>query len=440
MQPQSCDTMVALGNTTVSGQTIFAKNSDRPADECQPLVLQARQAHAPGAQTRCQFVTIPQVATTYRHIGSRPYWCWGYEHGFNEYQVAIGNEALHSKLPEASAAKLVGMEILRLGLERSRTAAEAVTVITALVTTYGQGKFANSAGVRTYDNGYIVADPREAYVIETAGHDWVVKRVDRALGISNVYSVETDWQSISPTAESNAITKGWWQATGERFNFADAYTADSRQLGSGAMRRARSCAVLNLRAGIIDARTMMAILSDHSDGYAPQEDWQPAVRSSTGICRHPEVDGSGGCTAASLVAEFCDNDTRLPIYWCSLYSPCLSLFLPIFIEGELPPLLTIGDATPSDASPWWLFHQLNQLVLNGAPHAAEIVRMRWEPLQNELFASAQRLAQAAKELIDDGQRTEATAQLTAYMAENAAQMVATVKALHTELAVAPVWA
>ena len=434
MQPQSCDTMVALGNSTVSGQTIFAKNSDRPADECQPLVLHERQDHAPGALTHCQFVTIPQVVTTYRHVGSRPYWCWGYEHGFNEHQVAIGNEALHSKLPEATEAKLVGMEILRLGLERSRTAAEAVDVMTSLISQYGQGKFANSAGVRTYDNGYIVADPREAYVIETAGHDWAVKRVSSAIGISNVYSVETDWQHLSPTAEQSAVDQGWWQVNRGRFNFADAFTVSSRTEGSGAMRRARSCAVLSLRAGSIDARTMMAILSDHSDGLSPQEDWQTAVRSSTGICRHPEANGEGGCTAASLVAELCADGSRLPIYWCSLYSPCLTLFLPLFIEGELPQVLTLGDGTPSTDSPWWLFHGLNRLVLNGPPDAAEQVRNGWQPMQQALFTSAYDVAHEAKELIDDGHAAEASRRLTDYMAVNAAWMIDTVQTLHTELA------
>lgn len=432
--PQSCDTMVALGNSTTTGQTIFAKNSDRPADECQPLVLRERQHHAPGAQTHCQFVTIPQVATTYRHLGSRPYWCWGYEHGVNEHQVAIGNEALHAKLPEASEPKLVGMEILRLGLERARSAAEAVAVMTDLISSYGQGKFANDAGVRTYDNGYIIADPREAYIIETAGHDWAVKRVEDAIGISNVYSVETDWQQLSPTAEVTAIAQGWWQPNGGRFNFADAFTKESRSEGSGAMRRARSCAVLNLRRGTIDARTMMAILSDHSDGNTPEEDWQTAVRSSTGICRHPKVDGSGGCTAASLVAEFCDDGSRLPIYWCSLYSPCLSLFLPIFVEGDLPNVLTIGDATPSDESPWWHFHKLNRLVLNGPDDAAVRVRARWQPLQNELFVSAHELAYQAKAFMEDGREQEATEALTHYMAENTVRMLETVEILHNELA------
>ena len=43
--PKSCDTMVALPSATKENQTIFAKNSDRPATECQPLVQRARETH-----------------------------------------------------------------------------------------------------------------------------------------------------------------------------------------------------------------------------------------------------------------------------------------------------------------------------------------------------------------------------------------------------------
>ncbi|MGA1198097.1 MAG: secernin-3, partial [Candidatus Latescibacterota bacterium] len=107
MFPQSCDTMVALGEATAHGQTIFAKNSDRPGKECQPLELHGRETHAVGAQTQCQFVTLPGVEVTYRHVGSRPIWCWGYEHGFNEHQVVIGNEAVHSHLPVSTTPKLI---------------------------------------------------------------------------------------------------------------------------------------------------------------------------------------------------------------------------------------------------------------------------------------------------------------------------------------------
>jgi hypothetical protein len=38
---RSCDTMVAMGEAAGKGQTLFAKNSDRPPEECQPLVQRA---------------------------------------------------------------------------------------------------------------------------------------------------------------------------------------------------------------------------------------------------------------------------------------------------------------------------------------------------------------------------------------------------------------
>lgn len=85
MLPRSCDTIVALGSATANGQTLFAKNSDRPEHEAQPLVLHDRTSHDAEALTRCQFVELPEAGTTWRHIGSRPYWCWGYEHGFTEH-------------------------------------------------------------------------------------------------------------------------------------------------------------------------------------------------------------------------------------------------------------------------------------------------------------------------------------------------------------------
>ena len=99
--PDSCDTMVALGSSTVSGNTLFAKNSDRLPNECQPLVQVKRGKHKAETVVNCQFIDVPQVAVTYAHVGSRPYWCWGYEHGFNEHQVVIGNEAVKSRLEEA---------------------------------------------------------------------------------------------------------------------------------------------------------------------------------------------------------------------------------------------------------------------------------------------------------------------------------------------------
>ena len=421
--PQSCDTMVALKGATENGQTIFAKNSDRPRDECQPLVLHERREHPAGAVTRCQFVSLPEARVTYRHVGSRPYWCWGYEHGFNEHQVVIGNEAVFSKF-EFSEPKLVGMELLRLGLERGRTAAEAVETMTDAISRLGQGKFANAAGVRTYDNGFIVADPKEAYILETAGHHWVAKRVRGAIGISNVYSLETDWDSVSPEAEADAIRQGWWRPGSGRFNFADAFTSVDRSSGSGFNRRARSCAVLRHRSGGVGARTMMALVSDHADGAGP-EGFQAALNPGKGICMHSTGTGAEatGNTAASLVADLCADGSRLPVYWCSFYSPCLGIFLPTFIEGDLPQMLSAGGAAPGEGSPWWLFHRLSAAVRREPDVLADMVRSQWKGFQAELFESAYEYAAEGRRLMDDSRAAQASALLTKYMARNAATML-----------------
>src|SRR5436190_14071887 len=128
----SCDTAVAVGSATADGSVIFAKNSDRRANEAQPLHHSPRRRHPPGATLRTQYLEIPQVGETWELIGSRPYWLWGYEIGVNEWGVAIGNEAVMSKAPHAEPAGLLGMDLIRLGLERGRTAAEAVQVIGSL--------------------------------------------------------------------------------------------------------------------------------------------------------------------------------------------------------------------------------------------------------------------------------------------------------------------
>jgi len=424
--------MVAVPGATRHGHTVFAKNSDRPKDECQPLELHARRSHAPDSTVRCTFIPIPQANITWRHVGSRPWWCWGYEHGFNEHQVVIGNEALHSKLDPAPEPNLIGMDLVRVGLERGRTAREAVDEITQLVSEFGQGKFAQYADL-LYDNGYIVADPTEAYVIETAGREWAVAPVRDALGISNVYSVGADYSRLSESAQALAVAKGWYTEE-EAFSFADAFTEGSRVDGSGPRRRRRSCAVLGNAVGRIDVHTMMSLLSDHSDATVPEEPFETEINPGHGICAHFGFDDQGsvtsGNTAASLVADLCGDESRLPVYWCSFYSPCLSLFFPVFMEAGLPEVLAFGSEQPDNDSPWWRVHHLNAAIRDAGSGAVSLVRGRWRGLQESLITSAYEHAVEAKKLIKGGNELEANAMLTRYVGDNVDAMLRVVDELN----------
>jgi secernin len=301
-------------------------------------------------------------------------------------------------------------------------------VITDLVSEYGQGKFDNEPGVGTYDNGYIVADPTEAYVIETAAHEWVVKRVQSTIGISNIYSIETDYESISDSAVELAKGNGWWSSSGH-FNFSAAFSADQDQVISGAARRKRSCAVLDRIDGGIGVDTMMSILRDHSDAANPEEPYLMDISHGGGICMHFNKDVNGkvnsGNTAASLIADLCGDGSRLPVYWCSFYSPCLSLFFPIFIEAELPGELARGGQFVEDdaQSPWWKFHRLNVLAREAGGEGVNLVRSSWDQLQGELMLSAYEIAAKARRQIEDGQSEQAEQMLTNYVTQNISIML-----------------
>ena len=419
----SCDTMVSLGATSANGQTIFAKNSDRPADECQPLVMRPRTEHPAGTTTHCQFVSLPEAPVTYRHVGSRPYWCWGYEHGFNEHQVVIGNESLPSKLAPASEPRLVGMEIVRLALERAATASEAVNVMTQVIERHGQGKFENDQGVRTYDNLFLIADPHEAFVLEAVGRQWAARQVTGAHGISNVATLGADAERVSDGAAGAAAELGLCDAApGRPFRFADAF-GDRDASASGIARQRRSTALLREREGRIDARTMMRILSDHSDGEQPDEPFVEDIRGSVSICVHREDGGFPGATAASLVADSCADGSRLPVYWCGLSSPCMTRFYPVFLQGDLPRVLAIGGETPAEDSPWWTFRRLARSGVHGGLTRRAEIRAAWRELQGELFESAHEMASRGREMIDSGRSADVSKMLTGYMDSAVSRML-----------------
>src|SRR5437667_8958052 len=127
-----CDTVAALGRATVDGHTLFAHNSDRPLRECQALTRLPRREYSPGEKVRMQEVELPQVRQTATVLGSRPEGCWGFTHGVNEHAVAVATTSMRTKLA-ANDPGLLGTDLVRLTLERSDSARQAVDHLTDLI-------------------------------------------------------------------------------------------------------------------------------------------------------------------------------------------------------------------------------------------------------------------------------------------------------------------
>src|SRR3954447_4110885 len=173
-----CDCLVALGAATAEGDTLFAKNSDRPPTEVQLLEWFEPRVES---RTRTTYMEIDaHDGPTLRFDGSRPSWMWGVEHGVNEAGVAVGNATIYTTLdPRGSPDALTGMDLVRLALERGATAAAAVEVVVGLIEAHGQGGSGHEAAARPYWSSFLVADPLRAFVVETSGRTTAVEEVAR---------------------------------------------------------------------------------------------------------------------------------------------------------------------------------------------------------------------------------------------------------------------
>ncbi|XP_030642690.1 secernin-3 [Chanos chanos] len=268
MYPSSCDTFVALPPSTKGQHVVFGKNSDRPCDEVQEVVYFPAKDYSAGEKVECTYIEIEQALHTYAVVLSRPAWLWGAEMGANEHQVCIGNEAVWGRMSVDGEEALLGMDLVRLGLERADSARDALDVIVELLERYGQGGncMEDTCGF-TYHNSFLISDRTEAWVLETAGKYWAAERVTSGhRNISNQYSITTQIDKEHPQMREYAKTQGWWDGQAP-FSFAEVYSfMTTARIEDSNSRYCQGQKLLKKSDGHITAESMMGILRDKESG------------------------------------------------------------------------------------------------------------------------------------------------------------------------------
>ncbi|KFO72616.1 Secernin-2, partial [Cuculus canorus] len=198
---------VALPPHTATPAVIFGKNADRPRHEVQEIVYVPAAVHRPGDKVQCTYLEIEQAERTHAVVLSRPAWLWGAEMGANEHGVCVGNEGVWTREPVGEDEALLGMDLVRVGLERGSSAQEAPGGIGTEIT-------AEHAGLR-----------------------------------------------------QRARSQGWWSGDGE-FSFAEVFSlAQQPARMEAAKARYRAGKELPRQPGRhITAETFMAILRDKTSG------------------------------------------------------------------------------------------------------------------------------------------------------------------------------
>ena len=180
--------------------------------------------------TRVYHGQIPEAPETYLVTGN-----------INEWQVAISETTFEGRdeLVDRKGTIDYG-SLMDLGLQRARTAREAIRVMTSLAEKYG---FCSSG------ESFTVCDPNEAWLLEMCGCGpgsnnvvWMAVRVpDNAVlahanqsRIRRVDLTDTANVKISPNCINFARKRGYFKGSDSEFSFCDAYnppTFGGRRLG-----------------------------------------------------------------------------------------------------------------------------------------------------------------------------------------------------------------
>ena len=69
--------------------------------------------------------------------------------------------------------------------------------MTGLLQTCGQGGIADAAHQEAYDSSFLIADPTQAFVLETAGSDYAAAPFPAGAAISNRITLGAEWTRAS---------------------------------------------------------------------------------------------------------------------------------------------------------------------------------------------------------------------------------------------------
>ena len=223
----ACTNLIAGKKATTDGSVMITYAADSHG-LYGDLSHTPRAKHAPGEMrkvvewdTNKPLGEIPQPAETYNVVGN-----------MNEFQVAIGETTWggHEELLDTTGNSIIDYgSLIQIALERSKSAREAIKVMTDLVEEFGYASEGES---------FSIADKDEVWVLEMIGKGaekgavWMAVRIpdDAISGHANEPRIRkvdlNDKENVlySPDVISFARKRGYFDGKDEDFSFADAYS------------------------------------------------------------------------------------------------------------------------------------------------------------------------------------------------------------------------
>lgn len=366
-----CDTFMALPSATLDKNVLFAKSADCEVNEANAIVRIPRRKHVKGETLRVTHLVIPQAEETYEVFLTKAFWTYGCEIGINEYGLAMGEEAVFTTEMTEEKDGIIGPDLMRLGLERAKNCQEAIDLMTALLEEYGQGGSAELKGNSHFDSSFLMSDTSEAYILETAGRKWAVKKIEDFDSISNMLGIATNWTTCSTASGTKKID---WAKT-----FALPEVPPT--LGSPD-RQCYTYDHLKEVKGQITAQTMFKIMRHHNNGYHPA-----TADAHRNICIHAGPQDNRWWQADGVMVT--DVSEHGALIWVTGTSGnCISIFKPVFMGINLP---EIGPAPTEHFDPsclWWKHELLHRRAMADFDNLVPEIRRDFDALENEFVAES----------------------------------------------------
>ena len=235
-ETNACTNLIAGKNATADGSVMITYAADSHS-------LYGDLNHTPAAKhqpgemrkiiewdTNKPLGEIPQPKETYNVVGN-----------MNEFQVSIGETTWggHEELLDTTGNSIIDYgSLIQIALERSKSAREAIKVMTDLVDEYGYASEGES---------FSIADKNEVWVLEMIGKGaekgavWIAVRIpDNAIsGHANEPRIRKvnlkDKENVMHSKDmiSFARKRGYFNGKDEDFSFADAYAVHDKATRRG---------------------------------------------------------------------------------------------------------------------------------------------------------------------------------------------------------------
>lgn len=432
-----CSSFVAGKDATIGGYTMSGHTCDGNCDFHLKVIPAA--AHKPGEVYVIDYEglaggfehtvvgVIPQVEETYKYFFIEVPFA-------NEYQVFIGENTCASReelcelTPEE--ALLDWTQIPALGLQRAKTAREAVMIMGALVEKYGLNGDAES---------YLISDPNEAWVMEIPGYtrQWVAVRIPdnhvcphaNRLRIGKI-DLEDPNVLASPGLIELAIERGFYDPEKDGpFDFAEVYSDPRSREAWYNRRREWRMFMLLAPSRNWDPNALTYPLSIQPDEKISPEWWINNVwrdylkntpfdltkgfgAGPFGCPARPSIEGVAWERAIAIprtsYSWVSQARSWLPnpiggIFWFAYDAPYSSIYVPFYVGiTETPESCRTGDFTEfSEESARWWFQLLDNYTWIRFNEMNADIREAFDKIETYQFAIQPRIEQQAIELYED---------------------------------------